>query len=318
MSNILEKIIKERLLNYIIKYNILIDNQFGFRVGRSTANAVDCLVDSISNKLDNKYKCLTVSIDLKKAFDTLDNGILLKKLSNFGIRGISLDLLHSYLTNRKQYVSYHNVDSNLRRMNICVPQGSVLRPLLFLLYINDITRVMDENSCILFEDDTTLLFTDMDHCALENKANKYIGYIYSWLCFNKLTLHLDKTSYTTFGLYKPHTFNISLNDLPIKCTNEFKFLGVTIDNRLTWKPHITILASQLSRILAVIYKLRNKIDKQSLLLLYNSLFHSRLSNYKHTLNKIIILQNKVLICIYKLPLRSNIDFIYKRSYFKIM
>ena len=249
MSKILETIIKERL-NYINKHNILIYNQFGFRVGRLTANTVDCLVDSISNKLDNKYKCLTVSIDLKKAFDTLDNGILLKKLSNFGIRGISLDLLQSYIINRKQYVSYHNIDSNLRRMNIGVPQGSVLGPLLFLLYINDITRVMDANSCIIF--DTTLLFTDMDQYALENKANKYIGYIYLWLCFNKLTLNLDKTSYTTFGLYKPHTFNISLNGLPIKCTHEF--LGVTIDNRLTWKLHITILASQLSRILAVIYK----------------------------------------------------------------
>ena len=156
----------------------MIDNQFGFRVGRSTANAVDCLIDSISNELDNKYKCLTASIDIKKAFDTLDNGLLSKRLFNFGIRGISLDLLHSYLTNRKQYVSYHNVDSNLRRMNICVPHGYVLCPLLFMLYINDITRVMDENSCILFADDTTLLFTDMDHCALENKANKYIGYIY--------------------------------------------------------------------------------------------------------------------------------------------
>ena len=124
---------------------------------------------------------------------------------------------------------YQHIDSNLRRMNIGVPQGSVLGPLLFLIYINDITRVMDENSCILFTDDTTLLFTDMDHCVLENKANTYIGYIYSWLCFNKLTLHLDKTSYTTFGLYKPHTFNISLNGLHIKCTNEFKFIGVPID-----------------------------------------------------------------------------------------
>ena len=162
-------------------------------------------------------------------------------------------------------------------MNIGVSQGSVLGPLLFLLYINDITRVIDENSCILFADVTTLLFTDMDHCALENKANKYIGYFYSWLCFTKLTSNLDKTSYTTFGLYKPHIFNISLNDLPIKCTNEFKFLGVNIDNRLTWKPHITILASKLSRILAVIYKPINKINKQSLLLLYNSLFHSRLT-----------------------------------------
>ena len=116
-------------------------------------------------------------------------------------------------------MSYHNVDSILRRLNIGVHRGSVLTPLLFLLYINDITRVMDENSCILFAGNTTLLFTDMDHCALENKANKYIGYIYSWLCFNKLTLHLDKTSYMTFDLYKPHTFNISLNGLPIMCTN---------------------------------------------------------------------------------------------------
>ena len=165
----------------------------------------------------------------------------------------------------------------------------------------------------------------MDNCALENKANKYICYIYSWLCFNKLTLNLDKTSYTTFIFYKPHTFNISLNGLPIKYTNVFKLLGVTIDNRLNWKLHITILASQLSIILVVIYKLRHKTDKQSLLLLYNSLFHSRLtysaaswgSNYKHTLNKIIILQNKILKCIYKLPLISNIDVIYKRHILKL-
>ena len=131
---------------------------------------------------------------------------------------------------------YHNVDSNLRRMNIGVPQGSELGPLLFMLYINYISRVnsiiMDENSCILFAGDTTLLLTYMDQCALENKSNTYIGYIYSWLCFNKLTSHLDKTSSTTFGLYKPHTFNILLNGIPIKCTNEFKFIGITIDNRL--------------------------------------------------------------------------------------
>ena len=142
-------------------------------------------------------------------------------------------------------------------MNIGVPQGSVLGPLLFLLYINNITRVMDENSCIIFADDTTMLFTDMDQCALVNKTYKFIGYIYS--CFNKLTLNLDKTSYKTFGLYNPHTFNISLHGLPIKCTNEFKFLGVIIYNRLTWKLNITILASQLSRILAIIYKLKIKL-----------------------------------------------------------
>ena len=161
-------------------------------------------------------------------------------------------------------MSYHNVASSLRIMNIGVARGYVRVPLLFMLYINDIPRVMHVNSCILFADDTALLFTDIDHCALENKANKYIGYFYSWLCYNKLTLHLDKTSYTTFGLYKPRTFNISLNGItfkPIKFNNEFKFLGVTIDNRLTWKLHITILASQLYIILDVIYKLRNKIDK---------------------------------------------------------
>ena len=143
----------------------MIDNQFGFKVGRSTANVVDCLIDSISNKLDNTYTFLTVSICLKEAFDTLDNGILLTNLSNFGIIGISLDLLHSYLTNRKQYVSYHKVDSNvyiectylrIRRMNIGVLP--VLAPLLFLLYY---TRVSSANRiyCIQLFSSITLVIS---------------------------------------------------------------------------------------------------------------------------------------------------------------
>ena len=225
---------------------------------------------------------------------------------------------------------YHNVDSNLRRMKIGVPRGSVGSvPIVYwdrycFCFILMISLELWMKIAILYLLMTLRCYlgpTDMDHCALENKANKYIGYIHSWLYFNfyKLTFNLDKTSYMTFVLYKPHIFNMSLNDLPIKCTNEFKCIGVTIDKRLTWKLLITIVASQLSRILAVIYKPRKKIDKQSLLLLYNSLFHSRLTycaaswgtNYKHTSNKIIIQQNKLFKCIYKLLLRYDIDFIYK-------
>ena len=118
---------------------------------------------------------------------------------------------------------------------------------------------MDDNGCILFADDTTLVFADKDVSILESKANKYIGYIYSSLCYNKLSLQLIKTSYTIFGQHKPYIFNISLNGL-IKCQNEFKFLDIIIDNKLSWKPYITLLASNLSIIVAVFYKLRNKIN----------------------------------------------------------
>ena len=168
----------------------------------------------------------------------------------------------------------------------------------------------------------SLVFADKDLSILESKANKYIGYIYSWLCYNKLSLNLIKTSYTIFGQHKPYIFNISLNGILIKCQNDFKFLGIIIDNKLFWKPYITLLASNLSRIVAVFYKLRNKINIKSLIVLYNALFHSRLSyccsswgsNYKSVvgLHNIILLQNKVHKCIYKLHQRTNINFIYKR------
>ena len=180
ISKIVEKIIKSRLTVYINKHNVLHCNQFGFRSNRSS-DAIYNINDVLVKNVDNKVNCLAVSIDLKKAFDTLNTNILLNKLPYFGSRpiGITIDILWSYLTNRKQYVCYQKCNSNLLSINICVPQESVLGPLLFLSYINDISDVMDDNVCILFADDTTFVFADKDLSILESKANTYIGYIYS-------------------------------------------------------------------------------------------------------------------------------------------
>ena len=168
-SKILEQLIKNRLLKLLDKFNIISKYQYGFRNKISTADALVDVIETVCQKLENLNKCAILSIDLRKAFDTLNHDILLKKLYVYGIRGISLDLLKSYLSNRMQYVFNKDIKSNLKNIKCGVPQGSVLGPILFLLYINDLPNISSIFKPILFADDTTLIFSDTSISKLENK-----------------------------------------------------------------------------------------------------------------------------------------------------
>ena len=174
-SKVLERLMYNRMINYINKYKLLYPFQFGFQKNHSTNMALITLVDKISDALENGDKVLGVFLDFSKAFDTVDHTILLKKLEYYGFRGVVLKWLSNYLQNRKQYVFYNNTKSDYKSISCGVPQGSILGPLLFLLYINDITNVSNKLFLLLFADDSNAFITGKNVDQLIDTMNSELS-----------------------------------------------------------------------------------------------------------------------------------------------
>lgn len=241
-SKILERLMYNRLLNFINKHNVLYKYQFGFRKKYSTSMALIVLLDKISDALQNGEFVLGVFLDFKKAFDTVNHSILCRKLELYGIRGNALNWIKNYLYNRHQYVHFAGESSNKRQITCGVPQGSILGPLLFLLYINDIVNVSKLLFPLIFADDTNVFLKGKDPEALINIMNVEIKKLCVWLDTNKLTLNVVKTNFMLFlskGKKHPRLQNVlKVKNEIVKEVTHTKFLGVFIDNRLNWSYHI--------------------------------------------------------------------------------
>ena len=187
-----------RFLSYLNKNNTLTDQQYGFREKHSTYQAIINLIDQISAELENKNFTIGIFIDLSKAFDTLDHEILLDKLNCYGIRGLANSWFQSYLSNRKQFVDIDGTKSNMANISCGVPQGSILGPLLFLIYINAIVNVSEIATLIMFADDTNLFFKDKNLDNLINICNVELHKISNWFRLNKLSLNVRKTNFILF------------------------------------------------------------------------------------------------------------------------
>ena len=174
-SKVLERLMYNHMINYINKYKLLYPFQFGFQKNHSTGMALITLVDKISDVLENGDKVLGVFLDFNKAFDTVDYTILLKKLEYYGFRGVVLKWLSNYLQNRKQYVFYNNTKSDYKSISCGVPQGSILGPLLFLFYINDITNVSNKLFLLLFADDSNAFITGKNVDQLIDTMNSELS-----------------------------------------------------------------------------------------------------------------------------------------------
>uniref|UniRef100_A0A3Q3LLQ2 Reverse transcriptase domain-containing protein n=1 Tax=Labrus bergylta TaxID=56723 RepID=A0A3Q3LLQ2_9LABR len=246
-SKILEKLFADRLNKFINKHNLLTDSQYGFRPNRSTSLAVIELIEKITNSLDQKNYAAGVFIDLKKAFDTINHDRLINKLERYGIRGVVLNWLRSYLHNRQQFVKLGEYTSSCLDIACGVPQGSVLSPFLFILYINDICKTSNILQFVLFADDTNIFCTGEDLQQLLELITSEMSKLKRWFDNNKLSLNLSKTKIMLFGNCNLNNdVNVKIDGVNIERVYVNKFLGVTIDHKLCWKPHIKHVKSKLS------------------------------------------------------------------------
>ena len=306
-SKMLERAMHNRLQQFLDKSNILYDRQFGFRKSYSTAHAIMEVVDHLTTNIDKRLITIGVFLDLSKAFDTIKHDILLDKLAHYGIRGITLDWFKSYLTERHQQVTCSNAVSNLTTILCGVPQGSILGPLLFLIYINDIIKCSNNLIMYLFADDTTVFITAANYLNLTVHMNNELIHLNDWLNVNLLSLNLKKTSYIIFSgprkiISEDPGLPVIVNNYPIQRVSQVKFLGIIIDEHLTWLPHILLVKNKIAKIIGVIKRLKNTLPMNSLRALYNALLLPHLNygaivwagGYKTPLQKILILQKKAI------------------------
>jgi hypothetical protein len=274
-SKILEKLMAIRLTTYLELYEIIFPNQFGFRSGYSTTHSLISITETIKKTIDDKKYGCGVFIDLKKAFDTVNHNILLEKLEHYGIREIANSWFKSYLTDRTQYVHLNGFDSVTKDITCGVPQGSVLGPLLFLIYINDLPNISKKMKFYLFADDTNIYLESDDLKNLENTMNKELEKLHEWLCINRLSLNISKTNFVIFcAINKPKIpITIIINKEAVDEVQQVKYLGILIDSQLTFKYHIDELNKKISRAIGVLYKLRPFVTSKILSNVYYAIVY---------------------------------------------
>ena len=289
-------------MSFIENHHVLTDGQYGFRSNHSTSLALTEFVEKVTSAIDKQESSIGVFIDLKKAFDTVDHKILLSKLQCYGIRGLALDWIKSYLANRGQYVCYNNSNSELKNIKCGVPQGSILGPVLFILYINDMCEVSKLLNIILFADDTSIFYLTRNIVDITCTVNNELEKLDIWFRVNKLSLNMNKTNFIMFTNKKQlrPTVNIVLNGKNIEQVSHTKFLGVIIDENLTWREQIKTVETKVSKSIGVLYKTKDVLDIQSLRTLYQSLVEPYKSyccemwgnTYPSRVRKLSLLQKK--------------------------
>ena len=279
LSKIYEKFFSNRLINFFNKYSVISPKQFGFLSGVSTCDALMSLTEDIYAALNEKQHFIAAIIDVKKAFDCVNHSILINKLEKYGVRGIPLSWLTSYLADRKCYVELGPFKSNLNTLNIGVPQGSILGPLLFLVYVNNLPKFSDTLKTQLFADDTIVLNTGSDIDTLIDSTNGELTKLNDWTRANKLTIHPGKTKLLIVSNRTLPNYNLSIRflDTEILQSNCCKYLGVYLDNKLSFKDHIKHINGKISRHTGILYKIRDNLPLKTRLDYYYAFIYPYLS-----------------------------------------
>ena len=303
LGKIFEKCMLVRVNDFISKFSIISPAQYGFCKGKSTQDAVLYLTELIYQAFNDKTVNLNIFIDLRKAFDTINHDILLGKLELYGIRGLPLKLFKNYLSNRVQRVRINNAVSDPRTVSMGLPQGGLLSPVLFLLFINDLPNISDNFKAILFADDTTLNFTgepdDINQFCLAD-LHKF----YTWTLANRLSLNTEKTFFIShnFKNINSSSFSLTLNGQELCGEESGEFLGVHIDKTLKFNLHIDKISNKISKSVGIIFKLRQFLSMENRVQLYYTLIYPYLNycnlvwggTYQTHLIRLVLLQKKAI------------------------
>ena len=304
LSKIYEKLIYTRIYSYLSKNNLIYSKQFGFRSNYSTNHALISITEYIRGLLDDGHYVCGVFVDLEKAFDTVNHKILCEKLNHYGLRGKVNNLIQSYLSNRRQFVSINGFDSEIKELSCGVPQGSSLGPLLFLIYINDFRLCLNKTNSGHFADDTFIVYSSKKLKSIETVINTELKQVVQWLRLNKLSLNSDKTELIFFHSQRQtlsyENISIKFSGKKLYPVDKVKYLGMFIDKYLSWNFHIQQLSKKLSRANGILSKLRHNVPIDTCLQVYYAIFYSHLIygcniwglTTEENLKKIEILQKK--------------------------
>lgn len=311
LSKVLERLIFNRISSFLIKYKIITTNQHGFQQSKSVETATFQLLQFVYDEVDKKNHVVGLFFDLSKAFDTLNVDFVVYKLQRLGIRGLALNLIKSFLTDRKLHVKIYGTISENYEVDQGVPQGSVLGPLLFLLFVNDLPAIMLEGLVVMFADDTSMLLAARDPVELRDKIKRILQSYQDWCHSNTLILNIDKTQCVYFSQRRSPSEGL----IEVIPTENFsatvKFLGTMIDNGLCWEEQIKYVCKKINYAYFALRQLKSIFDTKSLLNVYYALAYSHLSysivawGAASNINRVFILQKRLIRLLFDIAPRDS-------------
>ena len=314
-----------QIYEYLQTNNIIYGSQYGFRKSHSTQMAGIELHSRVHEALNAKDDPFSIFMDLSKAFDLINHNTLVRKLRKYGFSDTAVKLCLNYLSHRQQFVEYGNSISKWKVITQGVPQGSILGPLFFILYINDLPLVSSKFKYIIYADDTCLFSTiqqfdpnnTLNPNVIAENINIELSKINNWVTVNKLKLNVSKTKSMIFHVRQKTIMQpiMKLGNENIEYVDNFNFLGIHIDEFICWSTHIEKLSTKLSRTLGILSRLKNELPHHILKLIYNSLFNSHLYygilNWGYNSGNISNLQKKAVRVISNCHRHAHTDPLFK-------
>ena len=316
ISKLFERIVYNRIISFSSKYNILTAFQHGFTAGKSTESAIYHLLNYVYTCLDNGKYVVSIMFDLSKAFDTVNKYFLEQKLYSMGIRGNLLSWINSYMEGRTLKVQLNNFQSEMQTLMYGVPQGSVLGPLLFMLYVNNLPNYLTAGHLTMFADDITVTLSadtvEQLHLLIEQTFEE----ISTWAQRDKLIMNKNKTAIINFSLQRQLPHGMVLHDSIILSHNT-KLLGTHLDNKLLWDKHIEHVCAQLNKAYFAILQMQSTLDEAGLLSIYYALAYSHISyniiawGSARDRDRVFVCQKRLIRLIFQMNYNESCKYIFK-------